>query len=105
MTKKKPQKIANVLDLLRECIEKEKYTFTTHALERQKERKINVAEVMHVLKTGSEEKRKTCFDDISMMWKYAIKGKTKIDELDVRVIITFDEDGMLIITVMHIGGI
>ncbi len=40
-----------------------------------------------------------------MMWKYAIKGKTKIDELDVRIIITFGEDGMLIITVMLIGGL
>jgi hypothetical protein len=40
-----------------------------------------------------------------MMWKYAVKGKTKIDELDVRVIVAFDEDGILIITVMHIGGL
>ncbi len=35
-------------------------------------------------------------------WKYAIKGKSVRDGLDVRVIVAFDEDGMLIITVMHI---
>lgn len=105
MTEKKPQKAKNVLELIRECIEKERYTFTKHALDRQNERTINVAEVMHVLKTGNEEKGKTRFDDDNMMWKYAIRGKTKIDKLDVRVIIAFDEDGMLIITVMHVGGI
>ncbi len=58
MTKKKPQKIENVLSLIRECIEKEKYTFTTHALVRQGQRKINVAEVIHVLKTVLKRKAK-----------------------------------------------
>lgn len=40
---------------------------------------------------------------IKAMWKYAIKGKTKINNLEIRVVVAFDELGMLIITVMHIG--
>lgn len=58
---------------------------------------------LHVLKTGYEEKKKTSFDSERNTWKYAIRGKTLFDELDVRVIVAFDEDEMLIITVIHIG--
>lgn len=35
------------------------------------------------------------------VWKYAIKGITK-DDLIVRVIVAFDKEGMIIITVMHV---
>lgn len=103
MTNGRPKKTENVLKLIKECIENDRYTMTTHALSRQLERKISVAEVIHVLKTGHEEKKKTCFDEDNNKWKYAIKGKTKVDELDVRVIVAFDELEMWIITVMHIG--
>lgn len=102
MTKQKLPKLENVLETIKECIEKDRYTLTTHALIRQQERKINFAEVIHVLKTGYEEKKKTCFDGDNNIWKYAIRGKTKIDKLDVRVIVTFDENGILIITVMYV---
>ena len=99
----RPKKKENIIELIRECIENDRYTMTTHALSRQSERKINVAEIIHVLKTGNEEKKKTCFDDNNNTWKYAIKGKTKLDKLDVRVIVAFDEFEMLIITVMYTG--
>ena len=101
----RPKKEEKLIELIRECIENDKYTMTTHALSRQSERKINVAEIVHVLKTGHEEKKKTCFDDNNNTWKYAIRGKTKIEALDVRVIVAFDEFGMLIITVMYIGDL
>lgn len=78
---------------------------TTHAISRQKERRITVAEVIHILKTGYEEKKKTTFDETNKVWKYAIRGKTKIDELDIRVIVIVDNDGMLVITVMYIGDL
>ena len=45
--------------------------------------------------------KKTSFDHIFNTWKYAIRG-ISFDNLDIRVIIAFDEDGMLIITVMHV---
>lgn len=105
MPKKKPLKLENVLKRIVECIEEDKYTMTTHAFNRHTERNITVPEIVHVLKTGYEEKKKTCFDEEKNVWKYAIRGKTKIGNSDVRVIVTFDEDGMLIITVMHVGGL
>lgn len=105
MAKKRQPKADNVLEMIRECLEQDKYTMTTHALIRQKDKNINVADIVHVLKTGYEEKKKTSYDDKHNAWKYAIRGKTKIGNLDVRVIVSFDESGMLIITVMYIGGL
>lgn len=105
MTKKRPSKLENILEIIRKCIEEDRYTLTTHAFVRHREREISVSEIVHVLKSGYEEKNKTCFDENNVVWKYAIRGKTKIEKLDVRVIVTIDDDGMLIITVMHIEKI
>lgn len=81
------------------------YTQVEHALNRQKERKISLAEVTYVLSTGYEEKAKTRFDEKYNAWNYAIRGKTRLDEIDVSVIVSFDEEGMLIITVIDIEGV
>ncbi len=105
MKKKRPAKIENLLEKIKECIEQNRYTHTEHALVRQAERKITLAEVRHILITGYEEKIKTSFDEQYNTWNYAIRGKTKIGKLDVRVIVAFDEEGMLIITVMHMGDL
>lgn len=103
--RKKPEKLQNVLEEIKKCIQEGKYILTVHALDRQNERTINLPATLHVLKTGYEEKRKTSFDDEHNTWKYAIRGKTIRDRLDVRVIVAFDQDSMLIITVMHIGDL
>lgn len=100
---KKPEKIKNVLVRIKECIEKGHYFVTAHAFTRQNKRLISLPESLHVLETGYEEKKKTRFDTEYNTWKYAIRGKTLRDELDVRVIVAFDETNMLIITVMHVG--
>ena len=102
MAKKRPDKITDLMGTVQECIEKGNYFVTTHAFIRQSQRMISLPESLHILRTGYEEKRKTCFDVEHSTWKYAIRGKTLRDGLDVRVIVAFDEDGMLIITVMHV---
>jgi hypothetical protein len=103
-SKKKPEKLKNLLHEIRDCIEKGEFTFTKHALERQNERIITTVAVLYVLKTGHEEKEKTRFDSEKNRWKYAIRGKTSKEE-DIRVIISFDENKMLIITVMHVEAL
>ena len=100
--KTKPKKLASVLDTIKKCIESGRYVLSKHALDRQNEREISLPETLHVLKNGYEEKGKTCFDMDKNSWKYAIRGKT-IRRVDVRVIISFDEDDMLIINVIKIG--
>lgn len=90
---------------IKECIEQGNYFVTSHAFIRQNERMISLLESLHILETGFEEKIKTRFDPEKNTWKYAIRGKTIRDELDVRVIVAFDENQMLIITVMHIKAL
>lgn len=97
------EKTEDVLNKIKKCIEEGQYILTLHALDRQNERFINLPETLHVLKTGYEEKRKTRFDKERNTWKYAIRGKTIRDEIDVRVVVAFDENEMVIITVINIG--
>lgn len=97
----KPHQIVDLFDRIRRCIDQEKYTQTKHALQRHKEREIDLSDALYVLRTGHHEKRKTTFDTTHNTWKYAIRGKT-VDDADLRIIIAFDEDGMIIITVIEV---
>lgn len=97
----KPKQIDNLLEKVRDCIENEKFTQTNHALQRHQERFINLEHALYVLKHGYHEKRKTIFDNVYHTWKYAIRGTT-FDNFNIRVIVAFDEEGMIIITVMHV---
>lgn len=99
--KKTQEKLSDVLKKIRESIRQEKYIFTNHALERVKERGIDIQTTINVLLSGHEEKQKTRFDKDVNSWKYAIRGTT-VDEDDIRIIVAFDDDDMLIITVMYV---
>jgi hypothetical protein len=48
------------------------------------------------------KKKKTTFDADYHIWKYATRGKT-IRDKDIRIVVAFDEDEMLVITVIHVG--
>lgn len=72
-----------------------------HFSERSIERDIDLPTVLDVLLNGYEEKRKSSFDEQRNRWKYAIRGKT-MDDANIRVIVTIDEDDMIIITVMNL---
>lgn len=61
----------------------------------------SIPDVLYVLKHGYHEKRKTSFDEKFQTWKYAVRGKT-LDDIDIRVIIAFDDTGIMIITVMQV---
>lgn len=98
---KRPPQLDELFPKIRNCLDKGLYRQSKHAIERELERKIDLPDVLYVLKNGYHDKRKTSFDEVFQTWKYAIRGKT-IDEMDIRIIIAFDETGMLIITVMHV---
>jgi hypothetical protein len=96
----RPEQVGDLLGKIQVCIKTRKYRLSKHAIERQVQRKITLPDVLHVLSKGFHEKKKTSFDDAYKVWKYAIRGKT-VDHLDVRIIITF-ADEMIIITVMQV---
>jgi hypothetical protein len=100
--KKRPEKLKDVLAAIKESLKRRKYTITLHAFDRQVERAITLPMILNVLETGYEEKRKTIFDEDKYCWKYAIRGKAIRDGLDIRVIISIDESGVVIITVMYV---
>ncbi len=99
---KRPSKIPDVLKKARECIENNRYYDSSHAVKRKKQRQISLTHVIYVLTHGFHEKRKDEYKPEYNDWNYSIRGRT-IDEKDIRIAIAFDEDGMLIITVIEIA--
>ncbi|HEV8051140.1 MAG TPA: DUF4258 domain-containing protein, partial [Parachlamydiaceae bacterium] len=98
---KRPSQLDELFPKIRDCIDKGSYRQSKHAVERKIERCIDLPDVLYVLKNGYHEKQKTSFDETFNAWKYAIRGKT-LDNIDIRIIIAFDDNDMLIITVMHV---
>ncbi|MBT9546712.1 MAG: DUF4258 domain-containing protein [Candidatus Sericytochromatia bacterium] len=99
---KRPAKEVNLLTKVRTAITSGDFADVDHAQIRQAERKITRPEYLYVLtKSGWHEKRKDTFIEAFKAWNYAIRGKT-IDERELRVIVSFDEDGLLIITVIDL---
>ena len=97
----RPSKIADVLKKVRECVEKGRYYDTSHATLRKNQRQIGLTHILYVLRHGYHEKRKDQYKPEHGDWTYAIRGKS-IDGKDIRIAIAFDEDDMLIITVIEV---
>lgn len=98
---KRPSKILEVLKKARDCIDAGRYYDTTHAIQRKIQRQIRLTHILHVIRYGYHEKKKDEFKVEHNDWSYAIRGKT-IDGKDIRIAIAFDDDDMLIITVIEI---
>ncbi len=99
---KHPPQIGNLMAMIQERIDQGAYRLTLHALDRQDEREIDLPDVLYVLKNGYHERAKNSFDDAFKTWKYAVRGKT-VELIEIRIIVAFDENEMLIITVMHVA--
>lgn len=91
---------AILLQLRREKIKLGQYRISKHATEQQEKRGIDLPDILHVLKYGIHETKKT-LSSCTGVWKYAIKGKIE-DTRIIRVIIAFAED-MIIITVIDVS--
>ena len=97
----KPTKEINLLQKIRDAIDNHNFKDMTHASERAIERRITRAEYLYVLKNGYHEKNKDKFEELYSSWNYSIRGKT-LDKRELRVIVSFDENDMLIITVIDL---
>lgn len=113
MLKKPPKKTdTELFALIEEKIQEGKYIFKVHAKERQTQRNISQLDVLNILEGKKSfgrkrNKRKDSYDSNFIYekpqdWKYCIEGKD-IDNKDVRIILTFTDDFMLIITVIDIS--
>ncbi len=97
--------------LIQEKIRQTKYIFLAHSRTRLQERQISELDVLYILlgKKGYGRKRnkqKDSFENPSIVdlahdWKYCIEG-CDIDGNEIRIIVTFTEELMPIITVIRI---
>lgn len=110
----KPSKKTNqeLFALIEQKIKERNYIFKKHAKERQQQRNISDLDVLNILegKSGYERKRnksKDCYEtnythEKPQDWKYCIEGKD-IDGRKIRIILTFTDDLIPIITVINLA--
>lgn len=99
--KKRPPKHTRLMERIREALDVGRYRDVVHAQDRQKERQITRPEYTYVLRKGYHEARKDEFKEEHNVWNYAIRGRT-VDQRDLRVVVSFDEDDLLIITTIEV---
>jgi len=72
-----------------------------HAIERRLQRSISINDIVQVLTTGWHEAKKDEFKQEYSEWNYSIRGKS-IDNRQPRIAVSFDQNNMLIITVINL---
>jgi hypothetical protein len=97
----KKDKAKNLLDIIKAKVNRGHFLILPHALVRQGQRSISVPDIIQVLMTGWHEVKKDQYTEEFKEWNYAIRGKT-IDDRDLRIIASFDEKNILIITVIDL---
>jgi hypothetical protein len=96
------EKIARLMEHISKSLDAGRYLDTRHATDRQNERAITRPEILYVLRHGYHEKRKDRFETQYQGWNYAIRGKT-IDLRELRIIVSFDKNLMLVITAIDLN--
>jgi hypothetical protein len=94
-------KVGNVVKAAIEAYENNKVLYHSHAELRESQRDINRAEVEQAIRSGSHIKKRDQFDEVHKCWKYCIEGKT-LDKRKIRVVLTIDDDGLMVITIFEI---
>lgn len=97
----KSEKFPDILKRVKNCLDKGEYRFSQHATERRKERFVSLPDIIEVLRNGYHEKIKDTWDEVFKSWNYAIRGKT-VDLEACRIVISFEDSGLLIITVIRL---
>ena len=95
-----------LFSLIEEKIKTREYVFVKHAKERQITREISELEVLYILEgkrkyARKHNKQKDIFIDGRQDWNYCIEGINQNKE-KIRVIVSFMENLMLIITVIKL---
>ena len=110
-TVKNPKKKTDkeLFGLLDEKIAARDYVFKKHARQRQKDRSISDLEVLDILEGKAKRDRhrnktKDKYEQGKNDWNYCVEGQN-LDKKKIRVIISFEEDMIPIITVMWIQEI
>jgi hypothetical protein len=95
------KKTKNLMKIVGEKAQNGNFLILPHAASRRLQRKISVSDIVYVLKNGWHESKKDEFKNEYNEWNYALKGKT-IDKRTLRIVISFDINMMLIVTVIDL---
>lgn len=95
------EKIQNVIKKVKACIDTDNYRFSDHGYERKIERYAALPDILKVLRNGYHEKQKDEWKPEFNAWNYAIRGKA-IDGNELRIAVSFEENGLLIVTVIRL---
>lgn len=108
MDQKRPKKKNDyeLYDLLLKKIWSNEYIFKTHAKIRQKDRGISDLDILSILegklnRGRCRNKGKDKFENCHQDWNYCIEG-LNLEKRKIRIIISFNENLLLIITAMWI---
>ena len=97
---------AELYSLIETKIAHQAYVFLNHAKQRLRDRSIIDIDVLDILegkkgrnrkRNKSKDKYEPGYDD----WNYCIEG-SNLDKTKIRVIVSFDDENMLIITVIRL---
>ena len=97
-----PFKIPNVIALIREAARNGSFILLPYAIAQGLERSVAVADIAHALINGWHETAKDEFKLEHNAWNYSVRGTT-IDGRGLRIVVSFDENRMLVITVIRLA--
>ena len=98
---RRPGKIEDVLERVRQKSKSGEYVPVEHAKLRMDQREVTDPEVRYVLSHGHREPKKDEFKDEHKAWNYSMRGKTA-DGRQLRIVVSFDSNDMLLITVIDL---
>ena len=101
----KPSKKSDneLFSLIEQKIEEKNYIFLHHVRQRMLERNITAIDILNLLQGHSKRlrnKSKDSYEHDREDWKYCIEGKPR--DIKIRVVITFTQEMMPIITAINL---
>ena len=100
--KKNPPKIEDLPGAIAQHLASGRYRSTYHSRLRQNERSISLQEIKYVLLNGRREPARDEFREEYQAWCYVIRGATRDGDKNLRIIISFSGENMLIVTAVQL---
>lgn len=98
-------KSPHVTELVLEYLRQDRVRFSSHALDRLKQRLIprglDETDVLRILRLGRREIGKDSWDSVFFDWTYAFKGKC-LDGIEIRVVVSITDEVALVVTVIDL---
>lgn len=86
-----------------EALENGNLRFSKHALIRMKERGIVISDIKEAIYNGQREGIKDQLTDDGSDWKYALRGKNEAGDKEIRLVLLFDEQNVLVVTAIDLN--